>query len=72
MTERKALDQGMDVLPLNVRLANARRDLKEARRALGARGTGLHHRDEAKVEAAGAPCGRLRRGCDRRAGARSG
>ncbi|MFI6800127.1 peptidoglycan-binding protein [Streptosporangium canum] len=53
VTERKALDQGMDVLPLNVRLANARRDLKEARRALGsARAQDYTTEDEAKVEAA--------------------
>lgn len=53
VTERKALDQGMDVLPLNVRLANARRDLKEARRALGsARAQDHTTEDEAKVEAA--------------------
>ncbi|MEV4181296.1 peptidoglycan-binding protein [Streptosporangium canum] len=53
VTERKALDQGMDVLPLNVRLANARRDLKEARRALeSARAQDRTTEDEAKVEAA--------------------
>ncbi|MFI7052420.1 peptidoglycan-binding protein [Streptosporangium canum] len=53
VTERKALDQGMDVLPLNVRLANARRDLKEARRALeSARAQDHTTEDEAKVEAA--------------------
>ncbi|MET8338668.1 peptidoglycan-binding protein [Streptosporangium canum] len=53
VTERKALDQGMDVLPLNVRLANARRDLKEARWALGsARAQDHTTEDEAKVEAA--------------------
>ncbi|MEU7001743.1 peptidoglycan-binding protein [Nonomuraea sp. NPDC046570] len=52
-TERKALDQGLDVLPLKVRLANARRDLREARRALeSARAQDHTTEDEAKVEAA--------------------
>ncbi|MFF0863609.1 peptidoglycan-binding protein [Nonomuraea sp. NPDC003560] len=33
-TESKALDQGMDVLPLKLRVTGARRDLKEAEQAL--------------------------------------
>ncbi|MEV7008864.1 peptidoglycan-binding protein [Streptosporangium sp. NPDC051022] len=53
VTERTALDQGADVLPLKVRLANARRDLREAEQAL-ARARAQDHttEDEAKVEAA--------------------
>ncbi|MER5419072.1 peptidoglycan-binding protein [Streptosporangium roseum] len=52
-TERKALDQGMDVLPLKVRLANARRDLEEAGQALdSARAQERTIEDEAEVEAA--------------------
>ncbi|MER7504571.1 peptidoglycan-binding protein [Nonomuraea pusilla] len=52
-TERKALDQGKDVLPLKVRLANARQDLREAEQALkSARAQGHTTEDEAKVEAA--------------------
>ncbi|MGJ6966743.1 peptidoglycan-binding protein [Streptosporangium sp. G11] len=52
-TERKALDQGMDVLPLKVRLANARRDLKEAGQALeSARARDHTTEDETRAEAA--------------------
>ncbi|MGW0591810.1 peptidoglycan-binding protein [Streptosporangium sp. NPDC002607] len=52
-TERKALDQGKDVLPLKVRLANARQDLKEAEQALKSAWAQEHTtEDEAKVEAA--------------------
>ncbi|WP_067136257.1 peptidoglycan-binding protein [Microtetraspora malaysiensis] len=52
-TERKALDQGKDVLPLKVRLANARQDLREAEQALkSARAQDHTTEDEAKVEAA--------------------
>ncbi|NYF41479.1 peptidoglycan-binding protein [Streptosporangium sandarakinum] len=52
-TERKALDQGKDVLPLRVRLANARQDLREAEQALkSARAQDHTTEDEAKVEAA--------------------
>ncbi|GAA3610508.1 hypothetical protein GCM10022419_114390 [Nonomuraea rosea] len=52
-TERKALDQGKDVLPLKVRLAGARQDLKEAEQALrSARAQEFTTEDEAKAEAA--------------------
>ncbi|MFD1544877.1 peptidoglycan-binding protein [Nonomuraea guangzhouensis] len=52
-TERQALEQGKDVLPLKVKLANARQDLKEAEQALkGARAQERTTEDEAKVEAA--------------------
>ncbi|WP_067182043.1 peptidoglycan-binding protein [Microtetraspora niveoalba] len=52
-TERKALDQGKDVLPLKVRLANARHDLREAEQTLkSARAQDHTTEDEAKVEAA--------------------
>ncbi|MGW4663328.1 peptidoglycan-binding protein [Streptosporangium sandarakinum] len=52
-TERKALDQGKDVLPLKVRLANARQDLREAEQALkSARAQDHTTEDEAKAEAA--------------------
>ncbi|GGQ23355.1 peptidoglycan-binding protein [Streptosporangium pseudovulgare] len=52
-TERKALDQGKDVLPLKVRLANARQDLREAEQALrSARAQDHTTEDEAEVEAA--------------------
>jgi peptidoglycan hydrolase-like protein with peptidoglycan-binding domain len=52
-TERKALDQGKDVLPLKVKLANARQDLKEAEQALkSARAQDHTTEDEGKVEAA--------------------
>ncbi|MFI6927316.1 peptidoglycan-binding protein [Nonomuraea spiralis] len=52
-TERKALDQGRDVLPLKVRLANARQDLRAAERALDReRAEDRSAEDEAKVEAA--------------------
>ncbi|MEV0584150.1 peptidoglycan-binding domain-containing protein [Nonomuraea sp. NPDC050310] len=48
-TESKLLEHGRDVLPLKVRLANARQDLREAERAL----SNAHTIDEeAKVEAA--------------------
>ncbi|MGV9777576.1 peptidoglycan-binding protein [Streptosporangium sp. NPDC003464] len=52
-TERRALDQGLDVLPLKVKLANARRDLKEAGQALeSARAQEHTTEDETRVEAA--------------------
>ncbi|MEV4175530.1 peptidoglycan-binding domain-containing protein [Nonomuraea sp. NPDC049709] len=52
-TERRALDQGKDVLPLKVRLANARQDLKEAEQALdSARAQDRTTEDEAAIEAA--------------------
>ncbi|MEV6039748.1 peptidoglycan-binding protein [Nonomuraea sp. NPDC052116] len=52
-TERLALDQGKDVLPLKLKLADARQDLKEAEQALGnARAQDRTTDDEAKVEAA--------------------
>ncbi|MEV4246034.1 peptidoglycan-binding protein [Streptosporangium canum] len=52
-TERKALDQGKDVLPLKVRLSGARQDLKEAEQALrSARAQDHTTEDEAKAEAA--------------------
>ncbi|MER6947496.1 peptidoglycan-binding protein [Nonomuraea sp. NPDC000554] len=52
-TERKALDEGKDVLPLKVKFANARQDLKEAEQALkSARAQDHTTEDEAKVEAA--------------------
>ncbi|MGW4957547.1 peptidoglycan-binding protein [Nonomuraea sp. NPDC004186] len=52
-TERMALDQGKDVLPLKLKLAGARQDLKEAEQALGsARAQDRTTEDEAKVEAA--------------------
>ncbi|GGS69098.1 peptidoglycan-binding protein [Nonomuraea spiralis] len=52
-TERKALDQGRDVLPLKVRLANARQDQRAAERALDReRAQDRSAEDEAKVEAA--------------------
>ncbi|SEG88726.1 Putative peptidoglycan binding domain-containing protein [Nonomuraea solani] len=52
-TERKALDQGRDVLPLKVKLAGARQDLTEAERALkSARAQELTTEDEAKIDAA--------------------
>ncbi|MGW4471837.1 peptidoglycan-binding protein [Nonomuraea sp. NPDC004354] len=51
--ERKALDQGRDVLPMKVRLTNARLDLKAAEQALkSARAQDHTTEDEAKVEAA--------------------
>jgi peptidoglycan hydrolase-like protein with peptidoglycan-binding domain len=54
-TEQQALDQGKDVLPLKVKLANARQDLKEAERALeSARAQEFTTEDEAKAEAAAA------------------
>ncbi|MEV0623037.1 peptidoglycan-binding protein [Nonomuraea sp. NPDC050404] len=52
-TEQQALDQGKDVLPLKVKLANARQDLKEAEQALrSARAQEFTAEDEAKAEAA--------------------
>ncbi|MFI6743083.1 peptidoglycan-binding protein [Nonomuraea sp. NPDC050451] len=52
-TERVALDQGKDVLPLKAKLANARQDLKEAEQALkSARAQDRTTEDEAKIEAA--------------------
>ncbi|HUR06276.1 MAG TPA: peptidoglycan-binding protein [Nonomuraea sp.] len=52
-TERQALDQGKDVLPLKVKLANARQDLKEAEQALkSARAQQYTTEDAAKGEAA--------------------
>ncbi|WP_433257410.1 peptidoglycan-binding protein [Streptosporangium sp. CA-135522] len=52
-TESKLLDQSRDVLPLKVRLANARQDLREAQRALSSARAQKHTtEDEAKVEAA--------------------
>ncbi|MGV9384054.1 peptidoglycan-binding protein [Nonomuraea sp. NPDC003707] len=52
-TERMALDQGKDVLPLKLKLAGARQDLKEAEQALGsARAQDRTTEDEAKLEAA--------------------
>ncbi|MEU4233588.1 peptidoglycan-binding protein [Nonomuraea sp. NPDC026600] len=52
-TERQALDQGKDVLPLKVKLADARQDLKEAEQALkSARAQEHTTEDEAKAEAA--------------------
>ncbi|MEV3986399.1 peptidoglycan-binding protein [Nonomuraea sp. NPDC049758] len=52
-TESKALDQGMDVLPLKLRVTGARRDLKEADQALkSARAQDRTAEDEAGVEAA--------------------
>ncbi|MEU7860553.1 peptidoglycan-binding protein [Nonomuraea sp. NPDC049141] len=52
-TERQALDQGKDVLPLKAKLANARQDLKEADQALkSTRAQETTTEDEAKVEAA--------------------
>ncbi|WP_433352711.1 peptidoglycan-binding protein [Microtetraspora malaysiensis] len=52
-TERAALDQGKDVLPLKVKLANARQDLKEAEKALkSARAQDHTSEDEARAEAA--------------------
>ncbi|MEV0381609.1 peptidoglycan-binding protein [Nonomuraea sp. NPDC050643] len=53
VTERKALDQGKDVLPLKVKLANARQDLKEAEQALkGARAQDHTTEDDTRLEAA--------------------
>lgn len=52
-TERQALDQGKDVLPLKVKLANARQDLQEAEQALkSARAQQHTTEDAAKAEAA--------------------
>ncbi|WP_283137387.1 peptidoglycan-binding protein [Rhizohabitans arisaemae] len=52
-TERKTLEQGADVLPLKVKLANARLDLKEAEQELAnARAQDRTPEDEAKIEAA--------------------
>ncbi|MFI6499535.1 peptidoglycan-binding protein [Nonomuraea typhae] len=51
VTEQKALDLGRDVLPLKVRLANARRDLREAEQALARAPEGTPE-DAAKIEAA--------------------
>ncbi|MFI7688437.1 peptidoglycan-binding protein [Nonomuraea sp. NPDC049655] len=52
-TESKALDQGMDVLPLKLRVTGARRDLKEAEQALkSARAQDRTAEDAAGVEAA--------------------
>ncbi|MFC5827118.1 peptidoglycan-binding protein [Nonomuraea insulae] len=52
-TERTALDQGKDVLPLKVKLANSRQDLKEAEQAWkSAQGQDHTTEDEVKAEAA--------------------
>lgn len=52
-TEKQALDQGRDVLPLKVKLANAKTDLKSARSALKeAEGQRLTPEDDAKLAAA--------------------
>ncbi|GAA4914844.1 peptidoglycan hydrolase-like protein with peptidoglycan-binding domain [Nonomuraea thailandensis] len=52
-TERQALDRGRDVLPLKVRLDNARKDLKSARAALAeAESRELTPADEGRLAAA--------------------
>ncbi|AQZ68150.1 Peptidoglycan-binding domain 1 protein [[Actinomadura] parvosata subsp. kistnae] len=52
-TEKQALDRGRDVLPLKVRLDNARTDLKAARAALaGAESRELTPADETRLAAA--------------------
>ncbi|MBT2231612.1 peptidoglycan-binding protein [Nonomuraea sp. NEAU-A123] len=52
-TEKQALDQGRDVLPLKVKLTNAKTDLKSARAALKeAEGQRLTPEDDAKLAAA--------------------